>query len=192
MELLTHLSQRLACALLPRSLSRAYKRSHHCHPHAAQSSACVPSKPVTPTPLVSRLFQPSNLREGQDMGDMTCRSQRLMLQAGLIYSSNPGCFYYLPAALRSMEKLVRLIDEEMQAIGGQKVDMPSLCGAELWKRSGRWELMGREMFRLRDRHNAEYCLGPTHEEAVTELLASQSMLSYKQLPLLLYQVLATE
>lgn len=123
---------------------------------------------------------------------MTCRSQRLMLQAGLIHSTNPGCFYYLPSALRSMEKLVRLIDEEMQAIGGQKVDMPALCGAELWKRSGRWELMGKEMFRLRDRHNAEYCLGPTHEEAVTELLASQSTLSYKQLPLLLYQVSTTD
>lgn len=111
-----------------------------------------------------------------------------MLQAGLIHLSNPGCFYYLPAALRSVEKLVRLIDEEMQAIGGQKVDMPALCGAELWKRSGRWELMGKEMFRLQDRHNVDYCLGPTHEEVVTELLASQSTLSYKQLPLLLYQV----
>uniref|UniRef100_A0A3B1JID3 proline--tRNA ligase n=1 Tax=Astyanax mexicanus TaxID=7994 RepID=A0A3B1JID3_ASTMX len=159
MEVLIHLCHHKLHTLLPRALSRACRRSHH----------------FMPTPLVSRLFQPSNLREGQEAGDMTCRSQRLMLQAGLIHLSNPGCFYYLPVALRSMEKLVRLIDEEMQAI-------------ELWKRSGRWELMGKEMFRLQDRHNVDYCLGPTHEEAVTELLASQSTLSYKQLPLLLYQV----
>ncbi|KAL6458154.1 hypothetical protein MHYP_G00333840 [Metynnis hypsauchen] len=187
MEVLMHLCHHRLRTLLPRTLSRACRRNHHCTPQPSHS-VHVLSKPVAPTPLVSRLFQPSNLREGQEGGDMTCRSQRLMLQAGLIHSSNPGCFYYLPAALRSMEKLVRLIDEEMQAIGGQKVDMPALCGAELWKRSGRWELMGKEMFRLRDRHNIDYCLGPTHEEAVTELLASQSTLSYRQLPLLLYQV----
>ena len=72
-----------------------------------------------------------------------------MLQAGLLHPSNPGCFYYLPATVRSMEKLVRLIDQEMNAIGGQKLDMPALCGADLWRRSGRWDLMGKEMFPLR-------------------------------------------
>ncbi|KAI4891913.1 hypothetical protein NFI96_030000 [Prochilodus magdalenae] len=187
MEVLMHLCHHKLRTFLPRSLSRACRRNHHCTPQPSHS-AHVPSRPVAPTPLVSRLFQPSNLREGQEVGDMTCRSQRLMLQAGLIHHSSPGCFYYLPAALRSVEKLVRLIDEEMQAIGGQKVDMPALCGADLWKRSGRWELMGKEMFRLQDRHNIDYCLGPTHEEVVTELLASQSTLSYRQFPLLLYQV----
>lgn len=111
-----------------------------------------------------------------------------MLQTGLLHPSNPGCFYYLPATVRSMEKLVRVIDQEMHAIGGQKVDMPALCSADLWRRTGRWELMGKEMFRLGDRHEVDYCLGPTHEEAVTELLASQANLSYRQLPLLLYQV----
>ncbi|KAG9350925.1 hypothetical protein JZ751_024814 [Albula glossodonta] len=142
--------------------------------------------------LVSRLFQPSSLREGQGQesqsGEKTCKSQRLMLQAGLIHPSNPGCYYYLPATVRAIEKLVRLIDQEMQGIGGQKLDMPSLCAAELWRRSKRWDLMGRDLFRLKDRHDAEYCLGPTHEEAITELLASQGHLSHKQLPLLLYQV----
>uniref|UniRef100_A0A8C7I494 Probable proline--tRNA ligase, mitochondrial n=1 Tax=Oncorhynchus kisutch TaxID=8019 RepID=A0A8C7I494_ONCKI len=114
--------------------------------------------PSAHLPLVSHLFQPSNLRDvGQEKSaqvDMTCR----------------------------------LIDQEMQGIGGQKLDMPSLCSAELWRRSERWDLMGKELFRLRDRHRAEYCLGPTHEEAVTELLASQGTLSYRQLPLLLYQI----
>lgn len=76
----------------------------------------------------------------------------------------------------------------MQGIGGQKLDMPSLCSADLWKTSERWDLMGKELFRLKDRHGADYCLGPTHEEAVTTLVAHQATLSYRQLPLLLYQV----
>lgn len=184
-----HLCHHKLPSLLSRTLFKASKKSYiYCTIHTSPSVSAV-SKPVIPPALVSRLFLPSNLREGQEGGDLTCRSQRLMLQTGLIHPSNPGCFYYLPVALRSMEKLVRLIDEEMWAIGGQKVDMPALCSAELWKKSGRWELMGKEMFRLLDRHNAEYCLGPTHEEAVTELFASQTMISYKKLPLLLYQVL---
>lgn len=83
---------------------------------------------------------------------------------------------------------MRLIDQEMQGIGGQKLDMPSLCSADLWKTSERWDLMGKELFRLKDRHGADYCLGPTHEEAVTTLVAHQTTLSYRQLPLLLYQV----
>lgn len=83
---------------------------------------------------------------------------------------------------------MRLIDQEMQSIGGQKMDMPSLCSAELWRASDRWELMGAELFRLQDRHGIDYCLGPTHEEAVTTLVAHQASLSYRQLPILLYQV----
>lgn len=83
---------------------------------------------------------------------------------------------------------MRVIDQEMQGIGGQKLDMPSLCSADLWKTSERWDLMGKELFRLKDRHGADYCLGPTHEEAVTTLVAHQATLSYRQLPLLLYQV----
>ncbi|KAI7807987.1 probable proline--tRNA ligase, mitochondrial [Triplophysa rosa] len=186
--LMRHCKTHKLPTILSRTFLKALKRSHiNCATHTSPPVS-PPSKPTIPTPRVSRLFQPSNLREGQEGGELTCRSQRLMLQTGLIHPSNPGCFYYLPVALRSMEKLVRLIDEEMHAIGGQKVDMPALCSAKLWKTSGRWELMGKEMFRLQDRHNAEYCLGPTHEEAITELFASQSTVSYKKLPLLLYQV----
>lgn len=83
---------------------------------------------------------------------------------------------------------MRVIDQEMQGIGGQKLDMPSLCSAELWKTSERWDLMGKELLRLKDRHGGDYCLAPTHEEAVTTLVAHQTSLSYRQLPLLLYQV----
>ncbi|KAM9383709.1 putative proline--tRNA ligase, mitochondrial [Pholidichthys leucotaenia] len=154
--------------------------------------ASVHFRQIKPTLLVSRLYQPSNLRDvgldSQLPGEMSCKSQRLMLQAGLIHPSIPGCYYYLPATVRSVEKLVRLIDQEMEGLGGQKLDMPSLCSADLWKTSERWDLMGNELFRLKDRHGASYCLGPTHEEAVTTLVAHQATLSYKQLPLLLYQI----
>ncbi|NWI91930.1 SYPM protein, partial [Pitta sordida] len=144
--------------------------------------------------LLSRLFQPLSLPMGSEKGwegrpgEPTCRSQRLMLQGGLIHPASPGCYCYLPPTVRAMEKLVRVIDEEMQAVGGQKLNLPSLSSAELWRASGRWDQMGPELFRLLDRHKHSYCLGPTHEEAVTELVASQSSLSYKQLPLRLYQV----
>ncbi|XP_032864628.2 probable proline--tRNA ligase, mitochondrial [Tyto alba] len=144
--------------------------------------------------LLSQLFQPLNLKaSGEAAGDgragePTCRSQKLMLQGGLIHPASPGCYHYLPPAVRAMEKLVRVVDEEMEAVAGQKLNMPSLSSAELWRASGRWDHMGPELFRLVDRHSKGYCLGPTHEEAVTELVAAQSNLSYKQLPLRLYQV----
>ncbi|XP_074077450.1 putative proline--tRNA ligase, mitochondrial [Macrotis lagotis] len=142
---------------------------------------------------LSRLFQPQNLREDQPAGpesgsEPTCKSQRLMLRTGLLHPAGPGCYHYLPYAVRALEKLVGVIDQEMQAIGGQKLDMPTLSSAELWRASGRWDLVGPELFRLRDRQDRDYCLGPTHEEAVTSLVASQKTLSYKQLPHLLYQV----
>lgn len=176
---------------LQRTLLLSHRNHSGCTQHAP-SPASNHSRHISPSLLVSRLYQPSNLRDvGQDsrlQGEKTCKSQRLMQQAGLIYPSNPGCYYYLPAIVRSMEKLVRVIDQEMQEIGGQKLDMPSLCSAALWKTSERWDLMGKELFRLKDRHGADYCLGPTHEEAVTTLVAHQTTLSYKQFPLLLYQI----
>uniref|UniRef100_A0A3Q3W336 Probable proline--tRNA ligase, mitochondrial n=1 Tax=Mola mola TaxID=94237 RepID=A0A3Q3W336_MOLML len=169
------------------------RRSHSASAEHVTVPASTTFRHIKPTLLVSRLYQPSNLRDvGQDtrlQGEMYCKSQRLMQQAGLIHPSNPGCYYYLPATVRSMEKLMRVIDQEMQGIGGQKLDMPSLCSAELWKASERWDLMGKELIRLKDRHGGDYCLAPTHEEAVTTLVAHQTTLSYRQLPLLLYQVI---
>ncbi|OXB51380.1 hypothetical protein ASZ78_008785 [Callipepla squamata] len=144
--------------------------------------------------LLSQLFQPLNLQVGGVAGcegqaaELGCRSHRLMLQGGLIHPASPGCYHLLPPAVRSMEKLIRLMDGAMRNIGGQKVNVPSLSSAELWQTSGRWEQMGPELFRLADRHGKEYCLGPTHEEAVTELVAAHGNLSYRQLPLRLYQV----
>ncbi|XP_060087855.1 probable proline--tRNA ligase, mitochondrial [Heteronotia binoei] len=144
--------------------------------------------------LLSQHFLSMNLREDKlvsqetKLGEMTCKSQKLMLLGGLIYPSSPGCYHYMPYTVRAMEKLIKVIDQEMQIIGGQKVNMPTLCSAKLWRASGRWELMGTELLRLTDRHGQEYCLGPTHEEAITDLVASRGWLSYKELPLLLYQI----
>lgn len=177
---------------LHRPLTRTQRNRSRCTDQHTSAVVATHLKHCRAVPLVSRLYQPSNLWDvGTDnrlQGEHTCKSQRLMQQAGLIYPSNPGCYYYLPSTVRSMEKLVRVIDQEMQGIGGQKLDMPSLCSADLWRSSERWELMGKELFRLKDRHGADYCLGPTHEEAVTTLVAHQTTLSYRQLPLLLYQI----
>ncbi|XP_055978306.1 probable proline--tRNA ligase, mitochondrial [Sorex fumeus] len=157
-------------------------RFHHCAPGRGKRL------------VLSRMFQPQNLREDQVLSlegrssDLTCKSQRLMLRVGLIHPAGPGCYHLLPYTVRALEKLVRVIDQEMQAIGGQKVNMPSLSPAELWRATNRWDLMGKELLRLRDRHGKDYCLGPTHEEAITALVAAQKTLSYKQLPFLLYQV----
>ncbi|XP_049630781.1 probable proline--tRNA ligase, mitochondrial [Suncus etruscus] len=157
-------------------------RYHHCAPGKRKRL------------VLSRMFQPQNLREDQVLslegrsGELTCKSQQLMLRVGLIHPASPGCYHLLPYSVRALEKLVQVIDQEMQAIGGQKVNMPSLSPAELWRATGRWNLMGKELLRLRDRHGKDYCLGPTHEEAITALVASQKTLSYKQLPFLLYQV----
>ncbi|XP_012577497.1 PREDICTED: probable proline--tRNA ligase, mitochondrial [Condylura cristata] len=166
--------------------------SHHLSGYKPLRFYCSPSRGRRM--VLSRVFQPQNLREDQwhslegRSGELTCKSQKLMLRVGLIHPASPGCYHLLPYTVRAMEKLVRVIDQEMQAIGGQKVNMPSLSPAELWQATSRWDLMGNELLRLRDRHGREYCLGPTHEEAVTALVASQKNLSYKQLPFLLYQV----
>ncbi|XP_053324988.1 probable proline--tRNA ligase, mitochondrial [Spea bombifrons] len=144
--------------------------------------------------LLSRLYQPRNIWEEQSShlesksNERTSKSHKLMIRAGLIQSSSPGCFHFLPYTVRSIEKLIRLIDKEMHGIGGQKVDLTSLHPADLWRQSGRWDLMGKELFRLVDRHNQDYCLGPTHEEVVTHLVSSGGSIYHKQLPLLLYQI----
>ncbi|XP_075038208.1 putative proline--tRNA ligase, mitochondrial [Mixophyes fleayi] len=144
--------------------------------------------------LLSRLYQPGSLWKENPSelqhksNEPSSKSQRLMYKAGLIRPSSPGCFHYLPYTVRSMEKLIRLVDKAMQEIGGQKINMTTLCSAALWRQSGRWDLVGKELLCLKDRHNQEYCLGPTHEESVSDLIATEGGIGYKRLPLLLYQI----
>jgi len=114
-------------------------------------------------------------------------SHRLMLRAGLIRKVASGIYNYLPAGLRILRKVERIIREEMDRAGAQEVLMPSVVPSELWKESGRWDAYGRELLRFRDRADREFCLGPTHEEVVTDLVRRE-VRSYRQLPLNLYQI----
>lgn len=110
-----------------------------------------------------------------------------MLRAGFIRKAAAGIYTYLPLGRRVLAKLEGIIREEMDRAGGQELVLPIIQPAELWQESGRWEVYGEEMFRLRDRHQRQFCLGPTHEEIITALVRSE-VNSYKQLPLLLYQI----
>lgn len=114
-------------------------------------------------------------------------SHQLMLRAGLIRKLAAGLYTWLPLGLRVLRKVERVIREEMDAAGAMEVSMPVVQPAELWQESGRWEKYGPELARLKDRHEREFCLGPTHEEIITDLARSE-IKSYKQLPVNYYQI----
>lgn len=111
-----------------------------------------------------------------------------MLEMGLIKSGSNGMFHLLPLLQKSLEKCIGLVDDCMEEIGAQKMTMPILTASELWKKSGRYDTAATELLLVSDRHGKESILSPTHEEAITELLATISPVSYRSLPLLLYQV----
>ena len=133
---------------------------------------------------MSALFAPT-LRE--DPAEAESVSHRLMLRAGFIRKSSAGVYTYLPLALRVIRKICDIVREEMNAAGGQELQLPIIQPAELWMRTGRWEAYGPEMFRLQDRNGRLFCLGPTHEEIITALVQAE-VRSYRHLPLLLYQI----
>ena len=132
----------------------------------------------------SKLFLPT-LRE--DPADAEVTSHRLLVRAGYIRQLTAGVYSLLPLAQRVRLKVIEIIREEMNRIGGQEFLLPALNPAEVWKESGRWEVMGDNMFRLHDRRNVEMCLGMTHEEVFTTL-ARNSINSYRQLPQVWYQI----
>jgi prolyl-tRNA synthetase len=118
-------------------------------------------------------------------------SHRLMLRAGLVRQLGAGIYVYLPLGLRVLDKITTIIRQEMNAIGGQELSMPVLQPAELWRQSGRWDAIGEEMFRLKDRHGRDMCLGMTHEEVVA-WLAAREIRSYRDLPQIWYQIQTKE
>ena len=132
----------------------------------------------------SQLYAPT-LREVPAEAEVI--SHKLMLRAGMIRKAAGGLYTYLPLAWRTIKKIEQIIREEMDAAGGQEIAMPIVQPSELWKETGRWEVYGDEMFRVNDRHGREFCLGPTHEEMVTSIVRDE-VRSYKQLPLMLYQI----
>lgn len=114
-------------------------------------------------------------------------SHKLLVRAGYIRKLANGIYNYLPLMWRVLKKVENIVREEMDKTGAQEILMPFLQPKELWEQSGRWEVYGKELMRLRDRHDKEMCLGPTHEEIVTSI-AREGIRSYKQLPVTLYQI----
>lgn len=114
-------------------------------------------------------------------------SHQLMLRAGLIRKLASGLYTWLPLGLRVLRKVENIVRQEMDSAGAQEVSMPIVQPAELWLESGRWEQYGPELLRIQDRHQRDFCLGPTHEEVVTDLVRNE-IKSYKQLPINLYQI----
>ena len=132
----------------------------------------------------SQLLIPT-LRE--DPGEAEIVSHRLMLRAGMIRKVAAGIYTYLPLGLRVIRKVERIIREELNRAGAQEVLMPIASPAELWLETGRWDFYGKELFRFKDRHERDFCLGPTHEEVITDLVRRE-VRSYRQLPVNFYQI----
>ncbi len=114
-------------------------------------------------------------------------SHQLMIRAGLIRKLASGLYTWLPLGLRVLRKVEKIVRDEMENAGGLEVLMPGLQPAELWQETGRWDQYGAELARLKDRHNRDFCLGPTHEEIITDL-ARYEIKSYKQLPITYFQI----
>jgi prolyl-tRNA synthetase len=132
----------------------------------------------------SQLFIPT-LKEAP--ADAQVASHKLLVRAGYVRQLGAGIYDILPLAKRSLAKIANIVREEMDAIGGQEFELPALHPADVWKESGRWDVMGDNMFRLKDRKGGDYCLGMTHEEIFTAI-ARDELRSYRQLPQVWYQI----
>lgn len=132
----------------------------------------------------SQLFFPT-LREVPSEAEIV--SHQLLLRGGFMRKTGAGIYTYLPMALRVLKKIENIVREEMDKADGQEILMPIIQPQELWEKSGRWSVYGDEMFRLTDRHNRGFALGPTHEELITTLVDAEVQ-SYRDLPLMLYQI----
>lgn len=134
--------------------------------------------------LASKLYSPT-LRELPS--DAVVMSHKYMLKAGMMRKIANGTYAYLPLAFRSIQKIENIIRTEINKTGAQEILMPIIQPAEIWQATGRWNVYGEEMFKLKDRHGRDYCLAPTHEEMVTTLIQMDTN-SYKKLPVSVYQI----
>lgn len=123
----------------------------------------------------------------EDPADAEVVSHKLLVRAGFIRQISRGIYDYFPLALKVIRKIEDIVREEMDRAGAQELLLPIASPAELWQESGRWELYGKELVRFKDRHDRDFCLGPTHEEIVTDLVR-RAIRSYRELPLNLYQI----
>ena len=122
----------------------------------------------------------------EDPSDAELASHRLLLRAGMMRKNAAGLYTFLPLGMRVLKKVEAIVNEEMDAIGAEQILMPFVQPADIWHESGRWDDYGPELARMKDRHDVEYCLGPTHEELITSIVRNE-LRSYKQLPVYLYQ-----
>jgi prolyl-tRNA synthetase len=123
----------------------------------------------------------------EDPADAEVISHKLLVRAGMIRQVSRGIYDYLPLALRVIRKIERIVREEMNRAGAQELLLPIASPAELWQESGRWEIYGKDLLRFKDRHERDFCLGPTHEEVITDLVR-RVVRSYRELPFNLYQI----
>ncbi|HCX33471.1 MAG TPA: proline--tRNA ligase, partial [Rhodocyclaceae bacterium] len=130
-------------------------------------------------------FHFSTLKEAP--ADAEIVSHKLMIRAGLIRRLAGGIYTWMPLGLRVLRKVERIVREEMDRAGAIELSMPAVQPAELWQESGRWQKYGPELLRMRDRHQREFCFGPTHEEVITDI-ARREIRSYRQLPRHFYQI----
>ncbi|MCP4482354.1 MAG: proline--tRNA ligase [bacterium] len=122
----------------------------------------------------------------QDIGEAEIVSHKLMHRTSMVRKLASGIYEWLPLGHRVLKKVENIIREEMDKVSAQEISLPALQPKELWEKSGRWEIYGKELVRLKDRHERDFCLGPTHEEVITSLVAD-IVDSYRQLPFILYQ-----
>jgi len=123
----------------------------------------------------------------EDPADAEVVSHKLLVRAGMIRPVSRGIYDFLPLSLRVVRKIETIVREEMNRAGAQELLLPIVLPAELWQESGRWEVYGKELLRFRDRHERDFCLGPTHEEAITDVVR-RVVRSYRELPFNLYQI----
>jgi prolyl-tRNA synthetase len=123
----------------------------------------------------------------QDPADAEVVSHKLMVRAGMIRQVARGIYDFLPLGLRVVRKVEQIVRREMDLAGAQEILMPAICPSELWQESGRWEQYGKELLRMKDRYERDFCFGPTHEEVVTDIVRRE-VRSYRELPINLYQI----
>ena len=123
----------------------------------------------------------------ENPSDAEIISHQLMLRAGLIRKLSAGLYTWMPIGLRVLRKVENIVREEMNNAGAQEILMPAVQPSSLWEESGRWNEYGSLLLRIKDRHNRDYCFGPTHEEVITDI-ARKELRSHKQLPLNFYQI----
>jgi prolyl-tRNA synthetase family II len=123
----------------------------------------------------------------EDPSEAEVVSHKLMVRAGMIRQIARGIYDFLPLGLRVVRKVEQIVREEMDRAGAQEILMPAICPAELWQESGRWQQYGKELLRMKDRYDRDFCFGPTHEEVVTDIVRRE-VRSYRELPFNLYQI----